>query len=48
MLSFDRARWEQLDISTDHRSVIREINVIPSQVEVIADVVECLAQLSLV
>jgi hypothetical protein len=48
MLSADRPRWQYLNLSADHGPFIREVDVIAAQVEVVADVVACLAQLGLI
>jgi hypothetical protein len=43
VLGIDRPRWQYFNLPVDHGSVIREVDVIPAQVEVIAEVVEGLA-----
>jgi hypothetical protein len=48
VLGVDRPKWEYLNLSADHDSVIHEIDVISAQVEVIAQIVEWLSQLGLV
>jgi hypothetical protein len=48
VLGIDRPRWQYFNLPADHGSVIREVDVISAQVEVVADVVEGLAQHSLV
>jgi hypothetical protein len=48
VLGVDRPKWEYLNLSADHDSVIHEIDVISAHVEVVADVVDGLAELSLV
>jgi hypothetical protein len=48
VLGIDRPWWEYLNLPADHGPVIREVDVISAQIEVVTDFVEGLAQYSLV